>query len=677
MHSSLILFALALLPAAPSAQSPVPSPNETKIRGDVWAHRRAKTQQPGMTPDELRSELRQAGLDADDLLREEVAVYFHERPSAAQVASYAAREIVLMQSTWVPPVPGRHPLGFLIAEAPYEQMDAFQDDPQVVRVVSAERRMRPQNALGNVGANIDDVHAGNGGVTARKGAGVTVAIADSGVDLTHPDMPTPVEAFDVTDGIGVANWDTNVANTVTPHGTHVSGTAVGSGAASSGFYVGAAPEASFYFYKVSDDSTGDASDADIIEAVNRAAALGLDVFSLSYGGLAFYMDGSDPMDQAMDAAVAAGTTVVVSAGNEATIGQHDSHVLSPNSSSAPFGFDVVNLVGAGPVEAIQVTWIDDVPGDLNLSLACTNLGPGEELFESSSGTSPRGTESRRYGLQTTLATGFQKTYELVLTNSATSGPSPLVHTYTGNQGTFSNPDPAYTITSPATADTAIAAAAWVHAQNWVNFQGNSYNAGETFGEKASFSSIGPRIDGLLKPEIAAPGSKTISCLDSDLAGTVDDSDIIDNDGVNQNGSGPAQYQAAQGTSMAAPKIAGIVALVLEENPSLEPREILALLGTTTSGAASPVPDHQLGYRKVDALRAVQHASEPGVWVDFAYGGAEYGYSTKPWNTLFEALGWIGSVGLTVRIQAGTSSETGTIDEPVRLEAENGPVTIGA
>ena len=150
-------------------------------------------------------------------------------------------------------------------------------------------------------------------LTARTGAGIKIAIADSGIDLTHGDFPTPVEQFDVTDGTGMANWGTNVANTASDHGTHVSGSAIGRGTLSSGKYIGAAPDADLYFYKIGNDSTSSALEADEVEAIDRALEVGCDIFSMSYGGVSTFMDGSEAASQAIDAAVAAGMACFVSA----------------------------------------------------------------------------------------------------------------------------------------------------------------------------------------------------------------------------------------------------------------------------------------------------------------------------------------------------------------------------
>ena len=111
------------------------------------------------------------------------------------------------------------------------------------------------------------------------------AVADSGLDLTHPDLPSSlIDAYDVTTGEGREAWSADVSDTVpgSGHGTHVTGTICGSGGLSGGRYQGVAPGVSLAFYKVGDLAGID--EADIIEAIERARSIGCKVMNLSLGG---------------------------------------------------------------------------------------------------------------------------------------------------------------------------------------------------------------------------------------------------------------------------------------------------------------------------------------------------------------------------------------------------------
>ncbi|MBE7560460.1 S8 family serine peptidase [bacterium] len=104
-----------------------------------------------------------------------------------------------------------------------------------------------------------------------------------------------------------------------------------------------------------------------------------------------------------------------------------------------------------------------------------------------------------------------------------------------------------------------------------------------------------------KLEIAAPVSATISTRDAALATT--NALIIDNDGLNLNGSGPAQYYVMQGTSMACPMAAGAAALLLEANPTLSPAQLRDLLTSTAADAA--LPNDNSGWGLINVLAAAQ------------------------------------------------------------------------
>ncbi|MFI9007792.1 S8 family serine peptidase [Actinosynnema sp. NPDC053489] len=143
------------------------------------------------------------------------------------------------------------------------------------------------------------------------GAGARVAVLDSGVDVTHPDLAgAVVESRNFTDS---PDTDDRVG-----HGTHVAATITGSGA-----YQGVAPGSSVLNGKVLGDQGG-GYESDVIAGMEWAAAAGADVVNLSLGG-STRTDGTDPVSLAVNRLTrASGALFVVSAGNsgpsEQTIG---------------------------------------------------------------------------------------------------------------------------------------------------------------------------------------------------------------------------------------------------------------------------------------------------------------------------------------------------------------------
>lgn len=109
---------------------------------------------------------------------------------------------------------------------------------------------------------------------------------------------------------------------------------------------------------------------------------------------------------------------------------------------------------------------------------------------------------------------------------------------------------------------------------------------------ASFSNYGPRGDGALKPDVAAPGTAIMAPL---------------KDTWNA-------YVALDGTSMATPQVAGIVALMLEAKPDLTPTEVRDILrlsaekrGNNNISPEHPKYDTHWGWGHVDAYAAVNLA----------------------------------------------------------------------
>ena len=119
---------------------------------------------------------------------------------------------------------------------------------------------------------------------------------------------------------------------------------------------------------------------------------------------------------------------------------------------------------------------------------------------------------------------------------------------------------------------------------------------------APYSNFGTSVD------IAAPGGNTGTDLNADGIGDGVISTLAENaaDGGLEYG-----YAALSGTSMAAPHVSGVVALMKSAHPALNPAELdLALLaGDLTDDLGTPGRDDQYGYGFLNAQRAVLTALE--------------------------------------------------------------------
>ncbi len=152
------------------------------------------------------------------------------------------------------------------------------------------------------------------------GKGVSVAVLDTGIDATHPDLASQVA--------GAKNFTTESADDVVGHGTHVASTIAGTGAASGGKYKGVAPDAKLYDGKVCEE--GGCYEADLLAGMEWAAKeVKAKVVNFSIGG----EDGAeiDPLEEAVNRLTAeTGALFVIAAGNTPGAGT----VGSPGSADA-------------------------------------------------------------------------------------------------------------------------------------------------------------------------------------------------------------------------------------------------------------------------------------------------------------------------------------------------------
>ncbi|BCY10087.1 peptidase [Actinoplanes sp. L3-i22] len=160
--------------------------------------------------------------------------------------------------------------------------------------------------------NVEQIGAPAAWRAGLTGTGVTVAVLDTGIDATHPDLAGRVAAAEDFSGSG---------NTVDHfgHGTHVASIAAGA--------KGVAPGAKLLVGKVLDDS-GTGYESGIIAGMQWAVDSGAKVINMSLGGDA--TDGTDPMSEAVDELSGGGALFVVAAGNEGG----DYTVGTPGAASA-------------------------------------------------------------------------------------------------------------------------------------------------------------------------------------------------------------------------------------------------------------------------------------------------------------------------------------------------------
>jgi thermitase len=141
------------------------------------------------------------------------------------------------------------------------------------------------------------------------GAGAVVAVIDSGVDASHPDLAGRLlPGYDFVQGDGTPQDENG-------HGTHVTGI-IGADAGNGVGIEGVAPGAKILPLRAL-DASGSGTSTDIAHAIDYAVAHGAEVINLSLGDV---IPGGVVADQEFDSAIGraldAGVVVVAAAGND-------------------------------------------------------------------------------------------------------------------------------------------------------------------------------------------------------------------------------------------------------------------------------------------------------------------------------------------------------------------------
>jgi len=431
--------------------------------------------------------------------------------------------------------------------------------------------------------------AANGGA-ANAGTEIKVAIIDSGIDIQHPcfsdaGYPAKTQLGDrsFTNNKVIAakvfsNKTKRLGLTPAPsdyHGTHVAGTAacnyntpaVVEGASIPYGVSGVAPRALLGNYNIFPGTITNARSEDILNALETSYADGFDIANMSVGGGA--NGAQDLVSVAVNALDQANMVVAVAGGNS---GPGNFTVQSPGSaaraltagaSSVPHYVGAPVTVNAQKIGALAgefETVASDLTAPLTVVFDGTNVSFGCSAF-------PAGSLSGKIVLLQRGTCGFTTkignaqaagALAVLVMNNRPGDPAQMSTDGTPNQPTV----PAYMV-SQADGTTLIGA------------NGSTIKIGaamEYFSTtNANFmydaSSEGPTdVDFRVKPDVVAPGVSVLSSVPSFLCG------------------GPACFEFHQGTSMAAPHLAGSAAIVRQQHPTWSAAQVRsAIVNTADQG----------------------------------------------------------------------------------------------
>ena len=442
------------------------------------------------------------------------------------------------------------------------------------------------------------------------------------------------------------------------HGTCTSGMAAGSGygsAANNRRFRGMAFDADLVMVGVRRDSIGgqwmQGSFSDFLDGVkyifNYAASVGKPaVVNISWGSQSGSHDGTSLFNQACDELSGSGKIIVMSAGNEGTEKIHLSKTFTATDTT------IKTFLTFTP-STYRRTWVDIWGQASNTFCAKATLYSGGVAGATTGYVCTNDTITNMYliganGIDTCFvqfisshaeATNGKPRTTVNIFNKATDSVGISV---AGTSGTIDMWDEYYyygfpyqyqsafdslgnswavsgntvsTVSDMGSAASVLLVGAYCSKNSFVDINGHnwSYSSYVSTNRLVPFSSRGPMIDGRIKPDITAPGltiATSMTSYDSSYTATGSNSSSVIHGYTDPATSKTYYYAEFSGTSASAPAASGIVALMLQANPTLTPGQVKTIIINTAitdayTGTLPSTGTNDWGHGKINAYGALK------------------------------------------------------------------------
>lgn len=505
---------------------------------------------------------------------------------------------------------------------------------------------------------VDPVLAGEGLDMPYTGKGVVVGIIDGGFDYTHPAF------YDTEGNLRIKRvWEQGTTEGEAPvgfgygveltteeailaagadvknqsHGTHVAAMAAGAFRTKENPYYGVAPEADIVLVSKGNITANCANISDAIAYIyNYADAVGKPcVINMSLGWHQGPHDGTSAFDQVADQLQGPGRILVGSMGNYGNDAVHVSKTFTgaddtPLKSMVSYKITPSKSNVGGEIDI----WAD-AGMDLDLKVVVTRTSDGSEMSASEvmslSAAEGKTQEFKLSGrisgnvLITTEVNPLNGKPHAFLTLGVESRAMGMtvgivimprsagtVHAWTDAVYTTFETEDVPEGWMPGdkertlceiggTGKNIISVGAYVSSETYVELgTSQTKRTDETLGALATFSSVGPTIDGRMKPDVVAPGTFIVSAVnsyDSYKSSYPTASAVVWNDRT-------YNYSYMQGTSMAAPFVSGVVATWLQAYPQLDCHAIRDILQKTAKNDEFTTSS-TCGHGKIDAYAGLK------------------------------------------------------------------------